>query len=88
MRIDPRFEALKRAPLDSWVALSADESRIIAVGPSYAEAVTKSEHVGVSDRVLVKTAKSWFPFSVDALHRSTASCSRILLGVLPRSPLR
>lgn len=62
MSIDPRFEALKRAPLNSWVALSEDESKIIAVGVSYAEVVSKSEHAGVSDPVLVNTLKSWFPF--------------------------
>jgi len=38
---DPRFEALKSAPLDSWIALSEDESRIVAIGPSYEEAVSK-----------------------------------------------
>jgi hypothetical protein len=61
---DPRFEALKLAPLDSWVALSEDESRIVAVGKSYAEVVDKSESLGVSDPVLVKTPKNWLPVSV------------------------
>ena len=61
---DLRFEALKSAPLDSWIALSEDESRIVAVGSSYAEAVQKSESVGVSDPVLVKTPKAWLPLSV------------------------
>jgi hypothetical protein len=61
---DPRFESLKLAPLDSWVALSEDESRIVAVGKSYAEVVDKSESLGVSDPVLVKTPKNWLPVSV------------------------
>ncbi len=61
---DLRFEALKSAPLDSWIALSEDESEIIAVGSSYAEAVDKSERAGVSDPVLVKTPKEWLPISV------------------------
>ena len=61
---DPRFEALKLAPLDSWVALSEDESRIVAVGKSYAEVVDKSESLGVADPVLVKTPKNWLPVSV------------------------
>ena len=59
MSTDPRFEALKSAPLDSWVALSEDETRIVAVGKSYSEVVDKSERAGVSDPVLVKTPKSW-----------------------------
>lgn len=59
-----RLELLKQAPLDSWVALSEDESRIVAVGSSYDEAVQNSERAGVSDPVLVKTPKHWLPISV------------------------
>ena len=61
---DLRFEALQSAPLDSWIALSEDESKIVAVGTSYEEVVKKSENVGVSDPVLIKTPKSWLPISV------------------------
>jgi hypothetical protein len=61
---DLRFEALKSAPLDSWVALSEDETRIVAVGTSYDEAVKNSESAGVSDPVLVKIPKLWLPISV------------------------
>jgi hypothetical protein len=59
-----RLRALKSAPPDSWVALSEDESRIVAVASSYEEAVQKSESVGVSDPVLIKTPKAWLPFSM------------------------
>jgi hypothetical protein len=31
---DHRFDALKSAPLDSWIALSEDESKIAAIGSS------------------------------------------------------
>ncbi len=62
--IDLRFEALKSAPLDSWVALSEDESKVVAVGASYDEAVKNSESAGVSDPVLVKIPKVWLPISV------------------------
>jgi hypothetical protein len=61
---DPRLEALKSAPLDSWVALSEDETKIVAVGSSYEEAVRRSEQAGVSDPVLVKTPRVWLPISV------------------------
>jgi len=61
---DSRFEALQSAPLDSWIALSEDESKIVAVGGSYDEVVTKSENAGVSDPVLIKTPKAWLPISV------------------------
>jgi hypothetical protein len=61
---DPRFEALKSAPLDSWIALSEDETKIVAVGSSYDEAVRKSENAGVFDPVLVKTPKAWHSIAV------------------------
>ena len=64
MSVDLRFEALKSAPLDSWVALSEDETKIVAVGATYDEAVKKSESAGVSDPVLVKTPKAWHSIAV------------------------
>ena len=33
-----RLLALQSAPLNSWIALSDDETRIVAVGASYEEA--------------------------------------------------
>jgi hypothetical protein len=64
MSADLRFEALKSAPLDSWIALSEDETRIVAIGATYDEAVRKSESAGVSDPVLVKTPKAWHSIAV------------------------
>ena len=61
---DSRFEALKSAPLDTWIALSEDETKIVATGSSYEDVVQKSESAGVSDPVLVKTPKAWLPLSV------------------------
>jgi hypothetical protein len=61
---DLRLEALRSAPLDKWIALSEDESKIVAVGSSYEEAVKNSEIAGVSDPVLLKTPKVWLPLSV------------------------
>jgi hypothetical protein len=64
MNSELRFEALKSAPLDSWVALSEDETRVVAVGATYDEAVKKSESVGVHDPVLIKTPKAWHSLAV------------------------
>jgi hypothetical protein len=61
---DARLEALKSAPLDSWIALSEDESEIVAVGSTYEEAVKKSESAGVSDPILIKTPKNWHSIAV------------------------
>ena len=61
---DSRLNVLRSAPPDSWIALSEDESALIAVGSTYEEAVRKSEESGVSDPVLIKTPKTWAPFSM------------------------
>jgi hypothetical protein len=61
---DPRLELLRTAPLDSWVALSEDESRIVATGSSYSEVVRNSENAGIQDPVILKTPKHWLPLSV------------------------
>ena len=63
-REDLRLEALRSAPLDSWVALSDDECTVVAVGATYDEVVLNSEKAGVSDPILVKTPKIWMPISV------------------------
>jgi hypothetical protein len=61
---DARLTALKIAPPDSWIALSEDESALVAVGSTYEEVVMKSEEAGVSDPILIKTPKTWAPFSL------------------------
>jgi len=37
-----RLELLRSAPLNSWIALSEDESRIVATGATYSEVVELS----------------------------------------------
>jgi len=59
-----RSELLRSVPLDSWVALSDDESRIVAVGKSYAEVVQKSDDAGETDPVILKTPPMWAPVFV------------------------
>ncbi len=61
---DSRLNALRSAPPESWIALSEDESTLIAVGSTYEEAVAKSEKAGVSDPILIKTPNTWAPFSM------------------------
>jgi hypothetical protein len=64
--MSPRLRALQSAPLNSWIALSEDESRIVAVGSTYQEAVAKSEDAGVSDPIILRTPPSWAPLFVSA----------------------
>lgn len=61
-----RLALLKSAPLDSWVALSEDESRIVATAQTYSEVVELSERAGEPDPVILKTPERWAPFSVSA----------------------
>ncbi|MDP9160497.1 MAG: DUF5678 domain-containing protein [Acidobacteriota bacterium] len=59
-----RLETLRSAPTDKWIALSEDETKVIAVGSTYEEVVKNSEIAGVTDPVLMKTPKVWTPISV------------------------
>jgi hypothetical protein len=59
-----RLKALQGAPLDSWIALSEDESRIVAVGRDYAEVSSRADAAGETDALILKTPPSWAPFSV------------------------
>jgi hypothetical protein len=64
MVIDARVEALRNAPLDAWIALSPDESTVVATGATYMEVVLKSENAGIGDPVVIKTPKDWLPISL------------------------
>jgi hypothetical protein len=59
-----RLELLRAAPLNSWIALSEDESRIVATGATYSEVVALSERAGVSDPLIIKTPEQWTSLSV------------------------
>ena len=59
MRPEERIEALLQAPPGGWVAFSEDESRVVAYGATYDEAVLNAEKAGVSDPLLVKVPVDW-----------------------------
>ncbi|MGD0481005.1 MAG: DUF5678 domain-containing protein [Terracidiphilus sp.] len=59
-----RLKLLSSAPLDAWIALSQDESRIVATGADYSEAARKADEAGETDPVILKTPPVWAPFSV------------------------
>jgi hypothetical protein len=59
-----RAEALRTAPPNAWVALSDDESRVIATGATYEEVVEKSKEAGIEEPILIKTPSNWISFSV------------------------
>lgn len=57
-----RLELLRSAPLGSWVALSDDESRIVATGATYSEVAERSERAGEPDPLIIKTPEQWSHF--------------------------
>jgi hypothetical protein len=59
-----RLELLRMAPLNKWIALSEDESKIVAVGETYGEVSALSDVAGIADPVILKTPKEWAPLSV------------------------
>lgn len=61
-----RFEILKSASTDRWIALSEDESRIVAIGNTFAEVSERSDAAGEVDPVILKTPSAWETFSVSA----------------------
>ena len=61
-----RLELLRSAPLDSWIALSEDEKRIVAVGKTYSEVSELSDVAGEVDPLILKTPTEWEPISVSA----------------------
>jgi hypothetical protein len=59
-----RSEALRGAPLDSWVALTEDETRVIATGATYEEVSKRLDEGKVVDSIIIKTPKSWLQFAI------------------------
>ena len=64
MSPEQRAEMLRQAPLDSWIALSADEKKIVASGTTFCEAVENAKKVGEHEPVLIRTPEEWTPIVV------------------------
>ena len=56
-----RLDLLRSAPLDSWVALSQDESRIVATGRNLNEVIEQTHAMGERDPLILKTPPAWGP---------------------------
>jgi len=59
MKPEERVTILREAKPDSWIALSADESRVVGKGDTYAEAVAEANRSNETDPVLIKTPVDW-----------------------------
>jgi hypothetical protein len=63
-KTDARVAALLQAPLDSWIALSDDETRLVARGDTYQAVAAKLDEMGDDSSVVLKTPPSWSPLAV------------------------
>lgn len=56
-----RFSALNQAPHNRWVALSSDESRVVADSDTFEGVVTEAERRGELDPLIVRVPQDWTP---------------------------
>jgi len=54
-----RLELLRSAPMNSWLALSADETRIVAIGNTFMEADAIAKEAGEKNFVITRTPDMW-----------------------------
>jgi hypothetical protein len=59
MSPEARIKILREAAPGSWVAFSNDESRVVAYGKTYDEAVSAAEETGESDPVITRVPTDW-----------------------------
>ncbi len=59
MKPEEYARMLAQAPLDGWIALSEDESKVVGSGTTMEEAVSAAAKQGVEEPVLVKSPKEW-----------------------------
>jgi len=59
MSAEERVQILSTAKPNSWVAFSADESKVVAYGETYSEVVKAAAKLGESEPVIIKTPDNW-----------------------------
>ena len=61
---EERVKILRETKPNTWIALSADESRVVGRGDTYAEAVAEAGIQGEEDPVVLKTLDDWSPIPI------------------------
>ena len=56
-----RLDALSGAPLDRWIALSEDESRVIADADTFEAVVEAAQKTGEADPLIIRVPEDWAP---------------------------
>ncbi len=54
-----RLDIRQTAPLNTWIAISADETRIVAMGKTVREVSDKCRKAGETDVSLFLTPRAW-----------------------------
>ncbi len=54
-----RLELLRSAPMNSWLALSSDETRIVATAGTFVEADAIAKRSGEKNYILTRTPDAW-----------------------------
>jgi len=63
-----RVELLRSAPMNSWIALSADETRIVAIGNTFMEADAIARKSGEKKFILTRTPDKWMPRDLSPIY--------------------
>jgi hypothetical protein len=56
-----RLAVLEKAPLNKWIALSADETSIVAEGNTFEEVAAKVEALEDEDILMIRVPPDWTP---------------------------
>jgi len=59
-----RLELLRSAPLNKWIAISEDGSKIVAVADTFGEVSELIDRIGLSAPTILRTPAEWAPLSV------------------------
>lgn len=59
MTPEERVKILREAKPDSWLAFSADESRVVGRGDTYAQVVEQAAKQDEEEPVVLKTPSDW-----------------------------
>jgi len=61
MNNEQRLKALRGAKPNSWIAFSADETKIVAAADTYADVVREAGARGEDSPVVLRTPENWLP---------------------------
>jgi predicted RNase H-like HicB family nuclease len=61
MSTEERLKVLRAAKTNTWIAFSADESRVVAQADTYAEVVDLARAEGEEEPLVEKIPETWLP---------------------------